>query len=343
MDYKDLLEMTSPQIDFGLKYHICKTERLPNKLSIGDFDDAKWEAFKSYVEQNFAWEENDRIRLSFIDRSDTDYVLHLKCGITISQSYREAVNLIFDPHSDSDTLKILEKKFRALRKPTNTRRIGVIRNRGDGLGVKFFEYKLLENDLMEYMGNDLQNFYKDMVGDLQSEHGKGLYLLYGKPGTGKTSFIKKVLSEIDKKALFISPSYTEQLTSPELISLLMDYPDSVLVIEDAETAIMERKADNSSSVSNLLNLTDGFLSDFLNLKIICTFNTNLTNIDSALLRNGRLRGMHEFKKLDSQKVQKIASLLDVDLPSNEPMTIAEICNPDKNVRKNGIDKIGFAS
>lgn len=67
----------------------------------------------------------------------------------------------------------------------------------------------------------------------------------------------------------------------------------------------------------------------------------MKNIDTTLLRNGRLRGMHEFKKLDSQKVQKIASVLDHDLPSNKPMTIAEICNPDKKVTKNGFGKIGF--
>ncbi|MEX0771303.1 MAG: DUF4411 family protein, partial [Balneolaceae bacterium] len=36
----------------------------------------------------------------------------------------------------------------------------------------------------------------------------------------------KKLAEVEKKALFIAPSIVEQLTSPGLIRLLMDHPNS---------------------------------------------------------------------------------------------------------------------
>jgi ATP-dependent 26S proteasome regulatory subunit len=104
---------------------------------------------------------------------------------------------------------------------------------------------------------------------------------------------------------------------------------------------MERKADNSNAVSNLLNLTDGFLADFLNLKIICTFNTDLNNIDEALLREGRMKGMHEFTKIQPGRAQKIANVLGSDICPQQSMTLAEIC-ADKNTSHDfKPTKIGF--
>lgn len=180
-----------------------------------------------------------------------------------------------------------------------------------------------------------------MVRDLRERHGNGLFLIYGKPGTGKTSFIKEVLGDIPKEALFISPSFTEALTSPALISLLMEYPDSILVIEDAESVIMERQADNSSAVSNLLNLTDGFLADFLNMKIICTFNTEFTNIDEALLRSGRLKGMHEFTEVEPERAAVIARALGREVDPDRPMTIADICDSGLRREEYRAKTIGF--
>ena len=63
--------------------------------------------------------------------------------------------------------------------------------------------------------------------------------------------------------------------NPEFIDLLIDNPNAVLIIEDAENIIMDRKINNNSSVSNLLNISDGLLSDCLNVQIICTFNSAL--------------------------------------------------------------------
>ena len=42
-----------------------------------------------------------------------------------------------------------------------------------------------------------------------------------------------------------------------------------------QTIITDRKYSSTSSVSNLLNISDGLLSDFLNVQIVCTFNMRL--------------------------------------------------------------------
>ncbi|MEX2410176.1 MAG: AAA family ATPase, partial [Candidatus Paceibacterota bacterium] len=139
------------------------------------------------------------------------------------------------------------------------------------------------------------------------------------------------------------PGFADQLASPDLIGVLMDHPGSVLIIEDAETVLMKRQADNSNAVSNLLNLTDGFPADFLKLNIICTFNTKLDDIDPALLREGRLKGIHEFTKLNINQVQSLAHHLEKEIEITQSMTLAEVCNAGSLQRKLAVNGIGFSN
>jgi ATP-dependent 26S proteasome regulatory subunit len=119
--------------------------------------------------------------------------------------------------------------------------------------------------------------------------------------------------------------------NPDFIDLLIDNPNAVLVIEDAENIIMDRKVNSSSSVSNLLNLSDGLLSDCLNVQIICTFNSSLSLVDDALIRKGRLIARYEFGKLDVEKARRLSDHLGLNQVIRRPMTLAEITNPGEPV------------
>jgi ATP-dependent 26S proteasome regulatory subunit len=180
-----------------------------------------------------------------------------------------------------------------------------------------------------------------MMNQIESESKKGLYLLYGDPGTGKTSFIKSVLSNINRQAIFITPSMAVHLASPEMIALLSNYPGSVLIIEDAEKILMKREADNSEAVSTILNLSDGFTADFLNLNIICTFNTEINEIDPALLRKGRLKGMQEFKKLDEKAIYNLIKEFGFKLDTVQSMTLAELWNYSGTIQTPEMKSLGF--
>jgi len=91
---------------------------------------------------------------------------------------------------------------------------------------------------------------------------------------------------------------------------------------------MDRKFSGNNNVSNLLNISDGLLSDCLNVQIICTFNSGLNLVDSALLRKGRLIARYEFGKLDVRKAQKLSEHLGFHQAIVKPMTLAEITNPE---------------
>ncbi len=333
MKTDQLLKVFEHSYEMGFAYHIAETGGIPDRVVIYSFDNKKWNDFLTYIKKEHKWERGNYIKNEEHKSDGTVFkttLIHLECGVTIFHGGKR-VFLYSDPQIEDETISDIKERFISIeQEKSKSRNIGIIVSRGAGLDVQTFEYSLPEHSIIEYLDPQTKQFHRDVTEQLDTKDGSGLYLMYGKPGTGKTSFIKDVLSKTNKQALFISPFFTESLTSPDLISLLMNYPDSILVIEDAETVLMERKADNSSAVSNLLNLTDGFLADFLNLKIICTFNTDLNNIDEALLREGRMKGMHEFTKIQPERAQKIADVLGSDINPSSPMTLAEIC-ADKNI------------
>jgi ATP-dependent 26S proteasome regulatory subunit len=108
--------------------------------------------------------------------------------------------------------------------------------------------------------------------------------------------------------------------------MILNHPNSIFIIEDAENIIIDREQNGASPVSTLLNISDGLLSDCLNIQIICSFNTDLSRVDSALLRKGRLIAKYEFKELETQKAQKLSDKLGFQTEINKPMTLTEIYN-----------------
>ena len=193
-------------------------------------------------------------------------------------------------------------------------------------------------------------FFNDKVHEviinrLNKPNDKGIILLHGDPGTGKTSYLKYLTTLIhDKPILFIPPSMAEMLSEPTIIPFLMDQRNSILIIEDAEKVISDRQGNGSpAGVSNILNITDGILGDCLNIQIIATFNMSREKIDTALLRKGRLIVEHKFEKLSVSETNKLLKHLGKDVVSNEPLSLADIYNIDVELYRasNNKEKIGF--
>lgn len=185
----------------------------------------------------------------------------------------------------------------------------------------------IEVDLAMNYGEDFVEFNDKLIDSVNNEK-SGLYLFYGPPGTGKSSYIKYLLSgSLKRKVAYIPVSLIDRLTHPDMVPLLMSNKDTVLVLEDAEKALLSREvSENSAIVSTILNLTDGFIGQALNITIMATFNTDKDKIDEALLRKGRLKMSYEFKKLNKRNCQRILDKLGVDGEITEDMTLAEVYN-----------------
>lgn len=148
----------------------------------------------------------------------------------------------------------------------------------------------------------------------------------------KTSLIRSLITSLPKHYVFITNGIAEHLGSPEFTSFLLDNRDSVFILEDCEQILRKRTDTNffSSGIANILNMSDGLLSDIFNIKFICTFNADMNIIDDALLRKGRCYANYEFKELEPHKVQKLLHKRGFDVDNPKPMTLAEIYNYSNN-------------
>jgi hypothetical protein len=188
-----------------------------------------------------------------------------------------------------------------------------------------------DTDLALNYGDEFPEFHTKLTNSL-NEDKSGLYLFYGAPGTGKSSYIKYLLSgNLNRKIAYIPVGLIDKLVSPDMLPLLMENKDIILLIEDAEKALLSREeSENSSLVSTILNLTDGFIGQALNISVIATFNTAKDRIDSALLRKGRLKLSHEFRKLTVDESKKLAKHIGKDAASiDDEMSLADIYHIEK--------------
>jgi len=197
--------------------------------------------------------------------------------------------------------------------------------------------ELIEPDL--FYGDGFKEFNKNLLKRIEDER-KGIVLLHGYPGTGKTHYIRyllKELSNLNKRVVYIPASIVESMIEPSTISfltneILENEEDTILLIEDAEVLLESREqGDNfrTMGISNLLNSTDGILNDILGLIVILTFNTDIRKIDKALLRPGRLLARKEFKKIEPKNIEKVAKILNVPLDKiekNKEYSVAELLN-----------------
>lgn len=151
-------------------------------------------------------------------------------------------------------------------------------------------------------------------------------LLHGVPGSGKTSTILAIASELKRDVHYINLSQTN---SQQLMKALNDDPmNSIFVFEDID-AISFKGAESRGldghgkgkdkgqdhdectgavklfgvSLSDLLNITDGLLASD---GAICLFTTNhIECLDPAFLRAGRMNAVVEFTYMTPDVSQKM--------------------------------------
>lgn len=239
-------------------------------------------------------------------------------------------HILFDRHNYALADKLVDE-FSRYKTPAKEEKyeINIIAIDREGLRLKRLEIKPTLLDIDLYYNDDFKAIDELIKNRLAKEGDKGIVLLHGLPGTGKTTYLRHLIGGLKKKVLFVSPAVAANLMSPDFVNLLMDNPNAVLVIEDAENVIMDRKYNSDSSVSNLLNISDGLMSDCLNVQIICTFNSALNVVDSALLRKGRLIAKYEFGKLSVARARRLSAHLGLEQQIDAPMTLAEITNPEE--------------
>lgn len=151
-----------------------------------------------------------------------------------------------------------------------------------GEGIK----ERITNDVFDFL--ERQQWYVDRG----VPYRRG-YLLYGPPGSGKSSFIQALAGELDFGVAIINLS-ERGMTDDRLSHLLTKLPKrTILLLEDADAAFRNRRQVESDgysgatvTFSGLLNALDGVAAGEERIAFLTT--NHIDRLDEALIRPGRI-------------------------------------------------------
>ncbi|KAG2199940.1 hypothetical protein INT47_009266 [Mucor saturninus] len=152
---------------------------------------------------------------------------------------------------------------------------------------------ILDSGITQRIVNDVKAF----IGNGKWYNERGIpyrrgYLLYGPPGSGKSSFIQALAGELEYNICILNLS-ERGLTDDRLNHLLSNVPErSIMLLEDIDAAFTKRsQSDNQGyqsmiTFSGLLNSLDGVAS--AEERIIFLTTNHVEQLDPALIRPGRV-------------------------------------------------------
>ena len=278
-------------------------------------------------------------------------IFHLENNIILSfdlSTDRIRLEILYDKKDDSiiDLINNCIKSFKPYEyREKNKVGFNLFMNNG-GPYLHFNE--IPDKYIISIEDNYNDDFVKEnnLIIESLKENGTSLCLFHGDPGCGKTHYIRYLIAQLcneNKKVIYFPNEHIHFLSDPSFLHFFKDHKKSVIIIEDAEEILTSRELSLSNrGISNLLNLTDGLMGDFLELKFVCTFNTTIDKIDKALLRKGRITTNYKFEKLNVDKSNKLLEKLGKEHKTTESMTLAEIYNLEqKDNSQKKERKIGF--
>ncbi len=124
-----------------------------------------------------------------------------------------------------------------------------------------------------------------------------ILFLMGAPGTGKTRFIRYLLSKLctpDNYVFYTSD--TAVINHGGIFTDFLQSKSNLMVLEDFDFHLNSRK-DGNVIMYHLLGSSDGLIQSFNKKIIISTNLPNLQNIDEAIIRKGRCFDILNFRLL----------------------------------------------
>lgn len=190
------------------------------------------------------------------------------------------------------------------------------------------------SSLYPFLGKDVDQYIDDFVKSSAS-----IIILLGPPGTGKTGFIRYMMSQINKR---VHLTYDHEVLSQDwcFADFIASEHAGLFVIEDADNLLKARSSGNIL-MSKFLNVGDGVIK-LKNKKLV--FSTNLPStkdIDEAILRQGRCYGVVEFRPLTMKEANDVCESYGFEpVTENRDYKLTEIFNKGPKIKQRSIGFTG---
>jgi len=144
---------------------------------------------------------------------------------------------------------------------------------------------------------------------------ESILILLGPPGTGKTSLIRKMISDYKKESAI---TYEDSTLEKDCLFIEFMTSDTLelLILEDSDILLQKRKEGNRT-MNKLLNVSEGLIKNRRKKLIFTSNETDIDRIDEALIRPGRCFGTVLFRELSYPEICLAAKAAGVDPPSED--------------------------
>lgn len=190
-------------------------------------------------------------------------------------------------------------------------------------------------------GESLESYY-----DRYMNSSANILLLIGPPGTGKTTFIRGLLSHRNCSAIV---TYDAGILEKDgFFARFIEDDSEVMVLEDSD-AFLKSRSDGNTMMHRFLNVGDGLVTTKGKKMIFSTNLPSIRDIDSALIRPGRCFDILTFDQLQVDEAKVLADKLGVPLPvrargkETVKYSIAEIFNEQTHSAETAVSnrRVGF--
>ncbi|TPX78022.1 hypothetical protein CcCBS67573_g00662 [Chytriomyces confervae] len=293
---------------------------------------------RHFVQHKGAW--------LLIERAREKSMLDLKTGtpwetVTVSALARDR-QLVIDILEDAKSAALAEEEGKTVVYTSygpEWRPFGAPRRRRDIGSV------VLDDGISDHLVSDVEAF----LANGKWYHERGIpyrrgYLLYGPPGSGKTSFIQSLAGHLDYNICVMNLS-ERGMTDDRLAHLLANAPPrSLILLEDIDAAFTKHRDQAKEgfqsmvTFSGLLNALDGVAASEERLVFMTT--NHISRLDPALIRPGRA----DVKvKIDNSSDSQTRNMFLRFYPNATADVANAFVNAVKPVSGNACDRVSPAS